>query len=78
MTKKTGLANAIKKPVDPEAWVKESPKPTTDEKPARLVVEVPAQMHRQLKGKCGIEGVKIKDVIQNLLEQYLAGTIKTA
>jgi len=78
MTKKTGLANATKKPVDPEEWVKEKSNPKTDEKPARLVVEVPADLHRQLKGKCGIEGLKIKDVINNLLEQFLAGKIKAA
>lgn len=77
MTKKTGLANAIKKPVDPENWVKEKPKTTTEEKSARLVVDVPADLHRQLKGRCGIEGLKIKDVIQNLLVQYLEGKIKT-
>jgi hypothetical protein len=77
MTKKTGLATAIKKPVDPDKWVSEKPKVTTG-KPARLVVDLPADLHRQLKGKCGIEGLKIKDVINNLLEQYLAGKIKTA
>jgi hypothetical protein len=77
MPKKTGLASAVKKPIDPEEWVKEKPKTTTDEKPARLVVEIPADMHRQLKGKCGMEGLKIKDVIQDLLQQYLEGNIKT-
>lgn len=77
MTKKTGLASAIKKPIDPDEWVKEKPKAATTEKPARLVVDLPADLHRKLKGKCGIEGLKIKDVINNLLEQYLAGNIKT-
>lgn len=76
MAKKTGLANAVKKPVDPDEWVREKPKAAT-EKPARLVVDLPADLHRQLKGKCGIEGLKIKDVIHNLLEQYLTGKIKT-
>lgn len=79
MTKQTALASATKKPVDPEAWVSEKPKVTAaTEKPARLVVELPSDLHRQLKGKCGMEGLKIKDVIQGLLEQYLAGTIKTS
>jgi hypothetical protein len=72
MPKKTGLANAVKKPVDPEDLVKEKPKTTTEEKPSRLVVEIPAALHRQLKGKCGMEGLKIRDVIQDLLERYLA------
>ena len=82
MPKQTALAGATKKPVDPESWVKEKTPPETPaaraatEKPARLVVELPANLHRQLKGKCGSEGLKIKDVIQTLLEQYLAGNKK--
>ena len=77
MTKKTALASATKKPIDPESWVSEKPKTAaTTEKLARLVVELPPDLHRQLKGKCGMEGLKIKDVIQSLLEQYLAGSLK--
>jgi hypothetical protein len=41
-------------------------------------VELPPELHRQLKGKCGMEGLKIKDVIQDLLEQYLAGSLKAS
>jgi hypothetical protein len=78
MTKRTALATANPKPIDPEAWVKEPAKPASPEKVARLVVELPADLHRQLKGRCGLEGVTIKDVIQKLLEQYLAGTNKSA
>ena len=77
MTKRTALASATKKPVDPEAWVSEKPQAAAaTEKPARLVVELPADLHRQLKGKCGMDGLKIKDVIQDLLKQYLAGNMK--
>ena len=72
MAKKTGLAEAIsKKEVNPEAWINEKPQ-TTAEKASRLVVDIPADLHRQLKGKCGAEGKKIKDVVQSLIEQYLA------
>jgi len=79
MPKQTALASATQKPVNPEAWVAEKPKATAaTEKPARLVVELPADLHRQLKGKCGREGLKIKDVIQDLLEQYLAGNLKAS
>ena len=80
MTKQTALASATRKPVDPEAWVAEKPKTAASvtEKPARLVVELPHDLHRQLKGKCGMEGRKIKDVIQDLLEQYLAENNKTS
>lgn len=76
MTKQTALASATRKPVDPEAWVAEKPKAAA--KPARLVVELPPDLHRQLKGKCGMEGRKIKDVIQDLLQQYLAGSVKAS
>ena len=80
MTKQTALASATRKPVDPEAWVAEKPKAaaTAAAKPARLVVELPPDLHRQLKGKCGMEGRKIKDVIKDLLQQYLAGSVKAS
>jgi hypothetical protein len=79
MTKRTALASATQKPVNPETWVSEKPKAiSATEKPARLVVEIPPELHRQLKGKCGMEGLKIKDVIQDLLERYLAGNPKAS
>jgi hypothetical protein len=70
--KKTALASATAKPKDPEAWVSAKPQlsPST-EKPARLVVELPAELHRKLKGKCGMQGLKIKDVINELLQEWL-------
>ena len=72
MTKKTALANATAKPKDPERWVAAKPKAGRDnEKPARLVVELPADLHRKLKGKCGMEGLKIKDVINELLQDWV-------
>jgi hypothetical protein len=71
MTKRTALATANPKPVDPDTWVKESFQSTSPEKITRLVVELPADLHRRLKGRCGLEGLKIKDVIQQLLERYL-------
>jgi hypothetical protein len=70
--KKTALASATAKPNDPEAWVSAKPQlnPST-EKPARLVVELPAELHRKLKGKCGMQGLKIKDVINELLQEWV-------
>jgi len=43
---------------------------------ARMTVELPLQLHRELKGKCGREGLKIKRVIIALVQEYLAGNIK--
>ena len=77
MPKKTGLATATKSPVDPEKWVTETTSPSRPAGPiARMTVELPLEMHRELKGKCGREGLKIKHVIIALVQGYLAGKIK--
>ena len=77
MPKKTGLAIATKPPVDPEKWVTETTPPSVPAGPvARMTVELPLQLHRELKGKCGREGLKIKRVIIALVQEYLAGNIK--
>jgi len=77
MPKKTGLATATKLPVDPEKWVTETTPPSIPAGPiARMTVELPLEMHRELKGKCGREGLKIKRVIMALVQEYLAGNIK--
>lgn len=74
-TKKTALANVTKKQVDPDSWVNAKPISTgageVSEKPARLVVELPPDLHRKLKGKCGVEGLKIKDVVNELLQDWV-------
>ena len=77
MPKKTGLATATKLPVDPEKWVTDTTTPSIPAGPiARMTVELPLEMHRELKGKCGREGLKIKNVIITLVQEYLAGNIK--
>jgi len=43
---------------------------------ARMTVELPLELHRELKGKCGREGLKIKRVIIALVQEYLAGNLK--
>jgi hypothetical protein len=77
MPKKTGLATATNPTVDPEKWVTETTIPSIPAGPiARMTVELPLEMHRELKGKCGREGLKIKKVIMALVQEYLAGNIK--
>jgi len=77
MPKKTGLATATKPPVDPDKWVTDTTPPSLPAGPiARMTVELPLEMHRELKGKCGREGLKIKKVIMALVQEYLAGNIK--
>lgn len=88
MAKKTALVSATRKPTSPDAWIaeaeqeaRETPKPkaaTSTEKPARLVVEIPANMHRQLKTECAKNGLTIKEVMESLIDQYLNGEINVS
>ncbi len=72
MPKKTGLATATKPPVDPEKWVTDTTTPSIPAGPiARMTVELPLEMHRELKGKCGREGLKIKKVIIALVLRFI-------
>jgi hypothetical protein len=74
MPKKTGLATATRPAIDPEKWVTETTSPSIPTGPiARMTVELPLELHRELKGKCGREGLKIKRVIIALVQEYLAG-----
>jgi ParG len=60
-----------------EKWVTDTSTPSMPAGPiARMTVELPLEMHRELKGKCGREGLKIKNVIITLVQGYLAGSIK--
>jgi hypothetical protein len=77
MPKKTGLATATKPTVDPEKWVTDMPSLEKHDSPvARMTVELPLDIHRELKGKCGREGLKIKEVVSALVQDYVAGKIK--
>lgn len=74
MAKKTALAVVVKKPINPDAWVKAKPKDATM-KPARLVVEIPEDMHARIKVKCAQERIKIKEATERLFQQWLDGHV---
>ena len=75
MAKKTGLAQATtqkKAPLTPDEWVgSDKSKPTDKGASSRLVVDIPAELHKRLKGKCALEGITIRDVVRSILEKYL-------
>jgi hypothetical protein len=75
MTKQTALAAAVKKPASPDEWVKEKQKAETV-RTARLVVEIPDEMHAGIKIKCAQQRVKIKDVTERLFKLWLDGEIQ--
>jgi hypothetical protein len=46
---------------------------TTEDKPIkkRLNVELDEDMMKQFKGRCGLEGKKINEVVVGLIDEYL-------
>lgn len=79
MTKQTGLAAAVKKPANPDEWVKAAANPAakaTPGKRARLVVEVPDELHARIKIKCAEQRVKIKDVTEQLFQLWIEGKVQ--
>lgn len=77
MPKQTALAAAVKKPASPDEWVKAQPRPQAEAtKPARLVVEIPDDMHARIKVKCAEQRIKIKDATERLFQQWLDGKIQ--
>jgi hypothetical protein len=46
---------------------------TTEDKPIkkRLNVELDEEMMKKFKGRCGLEGKKINEVIVSLIDEYL-------
>ena len=79
MTKQTGLAAAVKKPANPDEWVKAAANPAAKAMPgkrARLVVEVPDELHARIKIKCAEQRLKIKDVTEQLFQLWIEGKVQ--
>ena len=36
----------------------------------RLTIDVPSSLHRQIKAQCALDGVKMADVVRELLESH--------
>ncbi len=51
-----------------EHWVQDK----AGEPVKRLTIEIPAQLHAQVKAACALRGVKMKDLVRTLLEQECA------
>ena len=51
-----------------ESWVQDK----AGEPVKRLTIEIPAQLHAQVKAACALRGVKMKDLVRTLLEQECA------
>ena len=83
---------AASKPVDPDAWVqdrlgqepaaaREASNITQLVQPAepmkRLTVDLGEGLHRRIKTKCAGQGVKMSDMIREILEREFPGTAES-
>jgi hypothetical protein len=76
MTKQTAVAR--KRPVSLEKaddFINRKVPKTADEPIIRMTVHLPDSIHRRLKAKAAMEGVKIKQIIVAAAAAYLDGKI---
>ena len=66
--KKVSITSPVRSAQQAESWVQDK----AGEPVKRLTIELPARLHAQVKAKCALEGVKMKDLVRTLLEQECA------
>ena len=62
---------AFNKPMSADRWVGETvpeQKPANTEPMKRLTIDIPASLHRRMKSDCASEGVKMADLLREMLE----------
>lgn len=65
MAKKVSITSPARSSQQAESWVQDK----TSEPVKRLTIEIPAQLHAQVKAECALRGLKMKDLVRTLLEQ---------
>ena len=63
---------SITAPVRPAQQAENFVQGKTGEPVKRLTIEIPAPLHAQVKAKCALDGVKMKDLVRTLLERECA------
>lgn len=63
----TGKPNSRQSAATPDQWV--SDKVSSNEPIKRLTIDVPVSLHQRVKSQCALQGLKMADVIRELLEQ---------
>ena len=65
MAKQVSITSPARAAQQAERWVQDK----AGEPVKRLTIEIPAQLHAQVKAACALRGVKMKDLVRTLLEQ---------
>ncbi len=70
----------VAKPVSADEWVKASPEPavaTPAEPMKRFTLDVPLSLHARIKVACAHRGLKMADVLRELLEREFPAAAKS-
>jgi ParG len=70
----------VAKPASADAWVKAAPEPavaTPAQPMKRLTIDVSVDLHTRLKLECTRRGLKIADVLRDLLEREFPNAVKS-
>ncbi|WP_437191122.1 hypothetical protein [Planctomicrobium sp. SH527] len=61
----------------PDHWVNDRNGNASSEPVKRLTIDVPVSLHQRVKSQCALQGLKMADVIRELLEQRFEEPVKT-
>ena len=56
-------------PQSPDDWVELANKPDPGEPTKRLTIDIPLSLHQRFKTRCAWEGLKMADVVRELIER---------
>jgi hypothetical protein len=76
------IAFKVPKPATPDDWVRNAPAPEQPSAPAaqqatkRFTIDVPLELHSRIKVECARRGLKMADVLRDLLEREFPSGVK--
>ena len=72
MAKKTSLRSAVKQKTETEeSSTIKTPALADDSITKRINAEIPLDLHNRFKAKCAVDGREMKEVLIEMIEEYL-------
>jgi hypothetical protein len=77
------VAFKVPKPATPDEWVRNAPAseqpsaPATQQATKRFTIDVPLDLHSRIKVECAGRGLKMADVLRELLKREFPPAVKS-
>ena len=77
------VAFKVPKPATPDEWVRNAPAseqpsaPAAQQATTRFTIDVPLDLHSRIKVECAGRGLKMADVLRELLEREFPPAVKS-